>query len=49
MPIILCTGYNQHASLEAAKKIGVKELFLKPFDKSRLAGIVRGVLDADKK
>ena len=45
IPIILCTGYNEHISEESAKKIGIKAFILKPLDMRTLTETVRRVLD----
>lgn len=45
IPIILCTGYSAVIDAEKAKKIGIREFIMKPFDKEELANVVRSVLD----
>ncbi len=45
IPVILCTGYNEHISEEKAKEIGVKEFILKPINIKKLTGSIRKVLD----
>jgi DNA-binding NtrC family response regulator len=35
-PIILCTGYSDHASAEAAARIGITGFMYKPLDTPRL-------------
>ena len=45
IPIILCTGYNQHISERRAKKIGVQAFMKKPFQIKELAQVIRDVLD----
>ncbi len=47
-PIILCSGYSQKMSKEAASKIGIKAIADKPIIKTDLAGIVRKVIDEAK-
>lgn len=44
LPIILCTGYNEHITEEDTKKIGIREFIMKPFDMKVLAKAVRSVL-----
>jgi len=46
--IILCTGYSNKISDEAALKIGIKAFAYKPIVKADLAKTVRRVLDAHK-
>jgi CheY-like chemotaxis protein len=46
LPIILCTGYSSKISDEMAKKIGIADYFLKPFDTEKLLRFVRKVLDS---
>ena len=48
IPIIICTGYSSKISDAIAKKIGVADYFLKPFDTEKLVRSVRKVLDAKK-
>lgn len=45
MPTILCTGFSEKIDEEKAKKIGVRQYIEKPFDKGKLSGLVRKVLD----
>jgi len=45
IPIILYTGYSKKISVEQAKKIGIKELCVKPLGRRQLAEVVRKVLD----
>ncbi len=45
LPIILCTGYSEEINAERAKQLGIRALFLKPFQEEELAGLVREVLD----
>jgi PAS domain S-box-containing protein len=45
IPIILCTGYNEHISDEKAKEIGIKEFIMKPLMMKELACTVRKVLN----
>jgi PAS domain S-box-containing protein len=45
LPIILCTGYSQKMSEEAASEIGIKAFAYKPMVKAELAKTVRRVLD----
>jgi CheY-like chemotaxis protein len=45
LPIILCTGYSQKMSEEAASEIGIQAFAYKPMVKAELAKTVRRVLD----
>jgi len=45
IPIILCTGFSEKISEEKAKALGIREFILKPVSMSRLANILRKVLD----
>ncbi len=45
LPIILCTGFSERLSEEAAKKIGIREYILKPFMTKELAATIRKVLN----
>lgn len=45
IPIILCTGYSKKISEEDAKKIGIREYLAKPFDRKKLAKVIREVLE----
>lgn len=45
VPIILCTGYNEHISEERALEIGIKEFILKPLDMGTLTRTIRKVFD----
>ena len=45
IPVILCTGYNEHISEKRAKEIGIREFILKPMDLKKLAETIRKTLD----
>jgi len=45
MPIILCTGFSPHLAEEKVKKMGIRELVMKPLVMSDLAKAIRRVLD----
>jgi PAS domain S-box-containing protein len=45
IPVILCTGYSEYISEERAKKTGIREFFMKPFEIRVLAETIRKVLD----
>jgi len=45
IPVILCTGYSDHMSEEKAKKMGIREFIMKPFEMKDFAAKVRRVLD----
>jgi CheY-like chemotaxis protein len=45
IPIILCTGYSENITETKAKKIGIKELILKPIVMQDFARTIRRALD----
>lgn len=45
IPIIICTGYSKRISRQMADEIGIKALLHKPLVFSKLAKIIRNVLD----
>jgi CheY-like chemotaxis protein len=45
IPIILSTGFSSAEIREEASSIGIREVILKPFILSELAGALRRVLD----
>jgi signal transduction histidine kinase/CheY-like chemotaxis protein len=45
IPVILCTGFNEHMNEERARHIGVRRLIYKPIVRNTLADIVRNALD----
>ncbi len=45
IPIILCTGYSQMITPENITAIGIKELIVKPFNRSEIAAVIRKVLE----
>jgi PAS domain S-box-containing protein len=47
MPVVLCTGFSEHATPEAAGAMGIRELLMKPFEMRELAGVIRRLLDED--
>lgn len=46
LPVILCTGYSEMISRESAREIGIKEFVLKPFERQKMAALIRKVLDS---
>jgi len=48
IPIILCTGYNEHITDEIAKKIGIRRFIMKPLDMKDLSKTIRSVLDGNR-
>lgn len=48
IPVILCTGYNEHITEEKAKKIGIKEFILKPLNIKTLSETIRKVINVSK-
>jgi CheY-like chemotaxis protein len=49
IPIILCTGFSEHITEEKVKKMGIRELAMKPLVMADLAERVRRALDWEKK
>jgi PAS domain S-box-containing protein len=45
MPVILCTGYSSVVDEEKAQAMGIRLFAMKPFDKNKLARLVRKALD----
>ncbi len=45
LPVILCTGYNANISELTAKNMGINAFVLKPIAMSKIAKIIRKVLD----
>ena len=48
LPIILCTGFSETISEEAAKHIGIQAFILKPIVMNELAETMRKVLDGPR-
>lgn len=44
MPIVLCTGYNEHISEAQAKEIGITEFLMKPVNMKMLSSVLHNVL-----
>jgi signal transduction histidine kinase/CheY-like chemotaxis protein len=44
LPIVLCTGYSEHATPEAIEKIGIKGFFHKPINMNELAQKIQALL-----
>ena len=49
IPIVLCTGFSEYITEEAAKEIGIREFVMKPLVTSGLAKTIRRVLDRQRK
>jgi len=45
IPIILCTGFNEHLNEERARHLGIQRLVYKPIVRNALAEVVRSALD----
>ena len=45
VPVIICTGYSEHACGESAKRLGVEAVLLKPLDDSKLSSTLRYLLE----
>lgn len=46
LPVIICTGFSERINAEKAAVLGIKNLLLKPVEKSELAQTVREALEA---
>jgi len=49
IPVILCTGYSDKIDREKALSLGFKEFIIKPLTFTKLASVIRKVLDNNKK
>ncbi len=45
VPVILCTGFNEHISEAQAEELGIAKFVMKPIIKRELAAAIRTVLD----
>lgn len=45
IPIILCTGFNEHISEEKAKAIGIRDFILKPLNTQTMTKAIRKIFD----
>jgi DNA-binding NtrC family response regulator len=45
IPILLCTGYSDQIDAASADAMGIKKFLIKPLEMSKLANIIRQVLD----
>lgn len=48
IPIVLCTGYSERITGEAAREMGIREFAMKPLVASDLAKTIRRALDQQK-
>lgn len=48
IPIILCTGYSSVIAGSEPKALGIRAVVMKPVSQSRLAGMVRKILDTTR-
>jgi len=49
IPIILCTGYSDKIDRKKALSLGFKEFIIKPLTFTKLAAVIRKVLDNKEK
>ena len=49
IPIILCTGFSERIDEDKVAALGIKGLLMKPIASSKMAEMVRQVLDDNKK
>ncbi|MGB5157546.1 MAG: PAS domain S-box protein [Desulfobacterales bacterium] len=45
IPVVLCTGFNEHISSEKSFEIGISDFIMKPYDMRKLGSSIRRVLD----
>ncbi len=45
IPVVLCTGYSDQINEGQARALGIKEMMMKPLSRTRVAHLVRDVLD----
>jgi CheY-like chemotaxis protein len=45
IPIVICTGFSDKIDKKKIKRLGIRELVLKPLKMNEIARIIRGVLD----
>lgn len=48
IPIILCTGFSEVITPDRAKKLGIRELIMKPIILEQLAAAIRREIDRKK-
>jgi CheY-like chemotaxis protein len=48
IPVIICTGFSERVDDKKAKAMGIKGFLMKPIMKSKMAAMVRNVLDESK-
>ncbi|MFO7885579.1 MAG: response regulator, partial [Desulfobacteraceae bacterium] len=48
IPVIICTGFSERINKEKSGAIGIKGFLMKPVDRSKMAEMVRKVLDQTK-
>ena len=44
IPIILCTGFNEHISEARAKELGICQFLMKPVNMKTLSGVVQRII-----
>ena len=49
IPVIICTGFSERINRKKAAAIGIKGFLMKPVVNSKIAEMVRNVLDGAKK
>ena len=48
IPVILCTGFNEHISEARAREIGIREFMMKPVNMKILSDIIQRILGNDE-
>ncbi len=49
LPVVVCTGFSETATLEKVQSLGIRELINKPLGLRKLSEVVRGALDSPKR
>ena len=47
LPVVIVTGYNDRITPEKSISLGIRGMLMKPFDKTELSKMIRGLLDGD--
>ena len=47
LPVVIVTGYNDRITPEKSISLGIRGMLMKPFDKTELSKMIRGLLDGE--
>jgi len=47
LPVILCTGFSKTLDREEARRVGVREIIMKPYVYREIAAVIRKLLDPE--